>query len=76
VSLGEGDAGIVYVTDARASDTVEVIEIPPEANVPATYGGVVIAESGSPAEASAFLAWVAGPDGQAILSSFGFLPVS
>ncbi len=76
VALGEGDAGIVYVTDARASDAVETIEIPAEANVPATYGGVVVGASGAPEVAAAFLAWVAGPDGQAILSSFGFLPVS
>ncbi len=76
VALGEGDAGIVYVTDARASDAVETIEIPAEANVAATYGGVVVGTSGAPEAAASFLAWVAGPDGQAILSSFGFLPVS
>jgi molybdate transport system substrate-binding protein len=76
VGLGEGDAGIVYATDARSSEAVEMIEIPAEANVPATYGGVVIGASGSSAAAAAFLAWVAGPEGQAILSSFGFLPVS
>ncbi len=76
VALGEGDAGIVYVTDARASNAVEAIEIPTEANPPATYGGVVVGASGAPEAAAAFLAWVAGPDGQAILSSFGFVPVS
>ncbi len=76
VGLGEGDAGIVYATDARVSRAVEAVAIPAGANVPATYGGVVVGASGAPEAAAAFLAWVAGPDGQAILASFGFRPVS
>ncbi len=76
IELGEGDAGIVYVTDAAASDTVTVIPIPPAANVPATYDGVVVKASRHVAQARAFLDWLAGPDGQAILGEFGFLPPS
>ena len=38
----------------------------------ATYGGVVVAASANPEEAAAYLSWVAGPDGQAILADFGF----
>jgi molybdate transport system substrate-binding protein len=74
IELGEGDAGIVYVTDAAASDAVRVIDVPPSANVQATYAGVVVKASAHPEAARAFLAWLAGPDGQAILSTFGFLP--
>ena len=74
--LGEGDAGIVYVTDAKASTKVITIRVPDAANVPATYGGVVVKASTNVAAAQAFLAWLAGPDGQAILASFGFLPRS
>jgi molybdate transport system substrate-binding protein len=74
VELGEGDAGIVYVTDAKASTKVATINVPDSANVPATYAGVVVRASRDPAEATAFLDWFAGPDGQAILTSFGFLP--
>jgi molybdate transport system substrate-binding protein len=74
IELGEGDAGIVYVTDATASDAVSVVDVPPPADVPATYAGVVIKASKHPGAAHAFLAWLAGPDGQAILSQFGFLP--
>jgi molybdate transport system substrate-binding protein len=74
VGLGEGDAGIVYVTDARTSDKVATVDIPAEANVPATYGGVVVRASRSQDAADAFLGWLAGADGQAILASFGFLP--
>jgi molybdate transport system substrate-binding protein len=76
IELGEGDAGIVYVTDAKASTKVTPIAIPDEANVPATYAGAVVKASPNAADAHAFLDWVAGPDGQAILASFGFLPPS
>ncbi len=76
VGLGEGDAGIVYVTDAKTSDKVTAIAIPDGSNVPATYGGVVVKTSTNAAAATAFLAWLTGTDGQAILASFGFLPAS
>ncbi len=74
IELGEGDAGIVYVTDAKASTKVNVVPIPDAANVPATYAGVVVKASAHASVAHAFLAWLAGPGGQAILTSFGFLP--
>ena len=76
IELGEGDAGIVYVTDAKASTKVATIDVPGAANVPATYAGVVIKASKNAAAAKAFLDWFAGPDGQAILGTFGFLPPS
>jgi molybdate transport system substrate-binding protein len=76
IELGEGDAGIVYVTDARASTKVTAVDVPDTANVPATYAGVVVKASRNAAAAQAFLTWFAGPDGQAILSTFGFLPPS
>jgi len=77
IELGQGDAAIVYVTDARASGKVEMIEVTPDsANVPATYAGVIVKASTQPNAAKAFLDWFAGPDGQAILASFGFLPPS
>lgn len=76
IELGEGDAGIVYVTDAKTSTKVMTIAVPDAANVPATYGGVVVKASPNVAAAQAFLTWFAGPDGQAILASFGFLPPS
>jgi molybdate transport system substrate-binding protein len=76
IELGEGDAGIVYVTDAKASTKVATIGVPDAANVPAVYGGVVVKASTHADAAAAFLTWFAGPDGQAILASFGFLPPS
>lgn len=74
VALGEGDAGIVYVTDAKGSDKVRTIDVDDPANVPAAYDGVVVKASQDPAAAQAFLDWFAGPDGQAILTDLGFLP--
>ena len=74
IELGEGDAGIVYVTDARASDKVTPIDVPDAANVAATYDGVVVKASENVDRGQAFLDWFAGPDGQAILSDLGFLP--
>jgi molybdate transport system substrate-binding protein len=76
VELGEGDAAIVYVTDAKASTKVTTIPVPDAANVPATYSGVVVKASANAAAGAAFLTWFGGPDGQAILASFGFLPPS
>jgi molybdate transport system substrate-binding protein len=74
VELGEGDAGIVYATDARASSRVTAIPIPASANVTATYGGVVLKASANQVAATAFLTWLASPDGHAILATFGFRP--
>jgi molybdate transport system substrate-binding protein len=76
IELGEGDAGIVYVTDAKASTKVMTVDVPDTANVPATYAGVVVKSSRNAAAAQLFLTWLAGPDGQAILRTFGFLPAS
>jgi molybdate transport system substrate-binding protein len=73
VELGEADAAFVYVTDATASDAVAVVEIPDSANVEAVYGAVAISGSRHPAEAAAFVAWLAGPRGAAVLTRFGFL---
>ena len=76
IELGEGDAAIVYVTDAKTSTKVTTIALPADANVPATYSGVVVSASKNAAAAQAFLAWFSGADGQAILASLGFLPPS
>ena len=76
VGLGEGDAGVVYVTDAKSSDKVTPIAIPSDENVPAVYGGVVLKASKSVDAATAFLTWLASPTGQQILSDAGFVTTS
>ena len=73
VELGEADAGIVYVTDAIvAGDAVRAVTIPDEANVVVTYAAVVLRDAPRREAAGAFLAWLAGPGGQAVLARFGF----
>jgi molybdate transport system substrate-binding protein len=74
VALGEGDAGIVYVTDAVGADSVTTVDVPASANVRATYGGVVVKSSAEQDAAAAFLAWLAASEGQAVLAELGFLP--
>lgn len=74
IELGEADAAIAYVTDARSSGRVTAVAIPSEANVAATYAGVVTSSSTNPAAAHAFLSWLVGPQGSAILVTFGFGP--
>lgn len=76
IELGEGDAAIVYLTDARNATQVTAVAVPDAASVPATYGAVPVKASKSPDAATAFISWLAGPDGQAILATFGFLPPS
>ena len=75
LELGEGDAAIVYRTDAIATSKLRTIALPAGTDVAVAYGGIVIARSAHGAEAEAFLAWLAGPEGQAILAGFGFVPV-
>jgi molybdate transport system substrate-binding protein len=76
VALGEGDAGVVYLTDAKAAKDVTVIAIPSEFNVAASYGAVAVKDAAHAAAADAFLAWLTSPEAQAILASFGFLQVA
>lgn len=72
VELGEGDAGIVYATDARASSRVRTVAVPAAANVAATYAAVAVKASKHAAAAAAFLAWLTSGDAQEILAKYGF----
>jgi molybdate transport system substrate-binding protein len=76
IEIGEGDAAIVYVTDVTASTKVATVDIPDGADVTARYAGVVVGASVHQEAARTFLGWLTSPDGQAILSTFGFLPPS
>ena len=73
IELGEGDAAFVYATDAAASDDVAPIAIPADANVRATYAGIIPSTTTQPDAAAAFLAWIAGPDGREVLGRLGFV---
>jgi molybdate transport system substrate-binding protein len=71
VERGDAAAGIVYATDARATARVAVAGVFPAAShPPITYPAALV--TGADAEARAFLAFLAGPQGQAILKARGF----
>lgn len=72
IALGEGDAAIVYATDALASDGVQTVVLPSGTSVTAAYAAAIVAASVSPAEARSFLDWLLGPRGQAVLGRYGF----
>ena len=77
VSLGEADAGIVYVTDYNVTaDKLGKLAIPDTLNTIATYPIAPISDSKNPDLARAFVALVMSPDGQAIMAKYGFVTVT
>ena len=62
------------MTDAAASDKVDTVDVPDEANVPATYAGVVVKASRTRRPRRRSSTGSPSPAGQAILAKFGFLP--
>jgi molybdate transport system substrate-binding protein len=77
VTLGEADAGIVYTSDitGEAADQVERLDIPDALNTIASYPIAPVADSENAEMAQAFVDYVRGPEGQAVLTEFGFIPV-
>ncbi len=73
VTLGEVDAGIVYVTDVLAAGPKAVgVVIPAEQNAVASYPLAIATGAPNKAAASAFAAFVSSADGQKILGNRGF----
>lgn len=75
VSLGEADAGIVYVSDVDAAkDKVDGVAIPDGLNVIASYPIATLNDSTYPGDAKAFMDYVLSDEGQKVLADNGFLP--
>jgi molybdate transport system substrate-binding protein len=75
VSLGEADAGIVYVTDVSAAKgAIDGVAIPDAQNVIASYPVATVNDTRSRADAKAFMDFVLSADGQKVLADYGFLP--
>jgi len=75
VTLGEADAGIVYVTDVKAAgDKATGVPIPANQNVVAEYPIVELKDAPNSTAAKSFMQYVNSPAGQKVLDSFGFLP--
>lgn len=78
VSLGEADAGIVYLTDitADAADRVGTLDIPDDLNTIATYPIAPISDCKNADLANAFIAFVLSADGQQVMANYGFVPAA
>ncbi len=75
ISLGEGDAGVVYTTDAQAaSDKLGTIAIPDKYNVIASYPIATLKASANAALAQKFVDFVMSDQGQVALKQYGFAP--
>jgi molybdate transport system substrate-binding protein len=75
VTLGEADAGIVYVTDVKANESKATgVPIPADQNDITKYPIAQLKDAPNATAAAAFISYVLGPDGQQVLASFGFLP--
>jgi len=73
VQLGEVDAGIVYVTDAKAAGAaVGAVAIPDEHNVVAEYPVAAMTAGHGRAAGEAFVTFLFSAKGQRILESYGF----
>ena len=81
VRLGVADAGIVYATDVRATGSkgyvldetkIHRVTIPEQHNIRTLYPIAALSTGNQGALGEAFVAFVVGPVGQAILASHGF----
>lgn len=74
VALGEADAGIIYTSDITPdiANQVQQIAIPDAQNVVATYPIAPLADAPQPELAQRFIDFVLSPEGQNILSKWGF----
>ena len=71
---GFADAGFLYRTDVLAADRLAAIELPPEAQVEATYMVGVVRGADREDEARSWVRWLLGPGGQRTLAAAGFGP--
>jgi molybdate transport system substrate-binding protein len=75
VSLGEADAGIVYVTDVKANEAKTTgVPIPADQNDTTDYPIAQVKGAPNATASAAFISYVLGPQGQQVLKSFGFMP--
>lgn len=73
VVLGEVDAGLVYVTDARAAKgRVRGIDVPPDLDATTDYPIAVLDAAPNAAAARAFVGYVRSPEAARALAAAGF----
>ena len=74
ISLGEADAGIVFVTDATPAANVKAVAIPDDANVIVTFVVAPLAGAPNSELAKAFVDYLLSDETQSMLQAKGFLP--
>lgn len=76
IQLGEGDAGVVYSTDVtpKVAPEVQILDVPDAFNVIAQYPIAVMKDAREKGLGQAFVDYVIGPDGQAVMKKYNFLP--
>lgn len=73
VENGEADAGLVYITDAKAAgDKVDIIDVPGTEKVVNNYPIALVKGSKNADAAKAFIGAILSPEGQKILARYGF----
>ncbi|MBB5117135.1 ABC transporter substrate-binding protein [Streptomyces eurocidicus] len=73
VSLGEADAGIVYLTDAAAAKgKVATVTVPDAQNAVASYPAAALKNSAHTKEAGDFVKWLSTDEAQKLLRAAGF----
>lgn len=76
VQTGNADLGIIYVTDLRAANEVQVLEeIPADSHSPIIYPAAVLA-TGKAGASSSFVEYLAGDAASRIFRSHGFTPLT
>jgi molybdate transport system substrate-binding protein len=74
VELGEADAGVVYSTDAKASDKVEVVgQFPKDSHKSIRYPIAACSNAGP--EATKFIAFLRTPEVAVVFQARGFTPL-
>jgi molybdate transport system substrate-binding protein len=76
VTSGEVDAGILFITEAKAAgDKAKIVATADQASyTPVAFPICVVSASKVKDLSQAFVDFVAGTDGQAVLAKYGFLP--
>ncbi len=73
VTSGQTEAGLVYLTDARAAaDEVTAVDFPESAGAVNTYQVAVLKDARDPARAKRFVELVTGAAGRRVLADAGF----
>lgn len=74
VALGEADATFVYASDAtpKILDRVEVVEVPEDLNITATYPIAMTEDAPNPELAREWVELVLGDEGQRVMGEWGF----